>query len=70
MKKVYSPAFTAQVVLELLTEEKSLAQLSGEAGNDHLTGGVGADHFSGDRGRDTAIDFTVAEGDTQDGTIP
>jgi transposase len=30
MKKVYSPAFKAQVVLELLKEEKSLAQLSSE----------------------------------------
>ena len=32
MKKVYTPAFKAQVVLELLKEEKSLAQLSSEHG--------------------------------------
>jgi len=32
MKKVYSSAFKAQVVLELLKEEKSLAQLSSEHG--------------------------------------
>jgi transposase len=32
MKKVYSPAFKAQVVLELLKEEKTLAQLSSEHG--------------------------------------
>jgi transposase-like protein len=32
MKKVYSSAFKAQVVLELLKEEKSLAQLSREHG--------------------------------------
>lgn len=32
MKKVYSPAFKAQVVLELLKEEKTLAQLSSDHG--------------------------------------
>ena len=32
MKKVYSSAFKAQVVLELLKEEKSLVQLSSEHG--------------------------------------
>ena len=32
MKKVYSPAFKAQIALELLKEEKSLAQLSSEHG--------------------------------------
>jgi hypothetical protein len=30
MKKVYSPAFKAQVVLEILKEEKSITQLSSE----------------------------------------
>ena len=30
MKTVYTPAFKAQVVLELLKEEKSLSQLAGE----------------------------------------
>ena len=32
MKKVYTSAFKAQVVLELLKEEKTLAQLSSEHG--------------------------------------
>lgn len=32
MKKVYSSAFKAQVVLELLKEEKTIAQLSSEHG--------------------------------------
>src|SRR6476661_8771911 len=32
MKKVYTPAFKAQVALELLKEEKTLAQLSAEYG--------------------------------------
>lgn len=32
MKKLYTSAFKAQVVLELLKEEKSLAQLSSEHG--------------------------------------
>jgi transposase-like protein len=32
VKKVYSPAFKAQVVLGLLKEEKTLAQLSSEHG--------------------------------------
>jgi VCBS repeat-containing protein len=44
--------------------------LSGAAGNDRLTGGPGADTFSGGSGTDTATDFTAAEGDTTDGTIP
>jgi transposase-like protein len=32
MKKVYTPAFKAQVALELLKDEKTLAQLSAEYG--------------------------------------
>src|SRR5262245_12705533 len=32
MKKVYTPAFKAQVVIELLKEEKTLAQISTEYG--------------------------------------
>ena len=32
MKKQYSPTFKAQVVLELLKEEKSIAQMSSEHG--------------------------------------
>jgi VCBS repeat-containing protein len=45
--------------------------MSGDAGNDLLTGGPGADRFSGGAGRnDVAIDFTAAQGDTSDGTIP
>ena len=44
--------------------------LSGGAGNDRLTGGPGADRFSGGAGTDAATDFTAAEGDTSDGTIP
>ena len=32
MKKIYTSTFKAQVVLELLKEEKSLAQLSSEHG--------------------------------------
>lgn len=32
MKKVYTPAFKAHVVLELLKEEKSISQLSSEHG--------------------------------------
>jgi VCBS repeat-containing protein len=44
--------------------------LSGGAGNDRLTGGPGADTFSGGAGTDAATDFTTAEGDTTDGTIP
>ena len=32
MKKVYTPAFKAQVALELLKEEKTLSQLSAEYG--------------------------------------
>jgi VCBS repeat-containing protein len=44
--------------------------LGGAAGNDRLTGGPGADRFSGGSGTDAATDFTAAEGDTTDGTIP
>ena len=34
------------------------------------SGGPGADRFSGGSGTDLATDFTAAEGDTTDGTIP
>jgi Ca2+-binding RTX toxin-like protein len=44
--------------------------LAGGAGNDRLTGGQGADRFSGGVGTDAATDFSAAEGDTTDGTIP
>jgi Ca2+-binding RTX toxin-like protein len=44
--------------------------LGGGNGNDRLTGGPGADRFSGGSGTDTTTDFTAAEGDTSDGTIP
>ncbi len=44
--------------------------LGGGSGSDRLTGGSGADRFSGGSGSDTATDFTAAEGDTSDGTIP
>jgi VCBS repeat-containing protein len=44
--------------------------LGGGSGTDKLTGGAGADSFSGGSGTDTATDFTAAEGDTSDGTIP
>jgi Ca2+-binding RTX toxin-like protein len=44
--------------------------LRGSLGNDKLTGGSGADFFSGGMGSDIATDFSVAQGDTQDGTIP
>ena len=44
--------------------------LGGGSGGDRLTGGSGADRFSGGSGTDTATDFTAAEGDTIDGTIP
>ena len=44
--------------------------LAGGADNDRLTGGPGADTFSGGSGTDTATDFTAAQGDTSDGTIP
>jgi VCBS repeat-containing protein len=44
--------------------------LAGGAGNDRLTGGPGTDRFSGGIGTDTATDFTAAQGDTSDGTIP
>jgi VCBS repeat-containing protein len=44
--------------------------LGGGSGSDRLTGGLGADRFSGGSGTDTASDFSAAEGDTNDGTIP
>jgi VCBS repeat-containing protein len=44
--------------------------LGGGSGTDRLTGGSDADRFSGGSGTDTATDFTAAEGDTTDGTIP
>ncbi|HTE67718.1 MAG TPA: calcium-binding protein [Actinomycetes bacterium] len=44
--------------------------LIGAGHDDRLTGGPGADRFSGGPGNDTATDFTAAEGDTTDGTIP
>jgi VCBS repeat-containing protein len=44
--------------------------LFGGGGNDRLTGGPGADRFSGGPGTDVATDFSAAEGDTTDGTIP
>jgi VCBS repeat-containing protein len=44
--------------------------LGGGGGNDRLTGGPGADRFSGGVGTDAATDFTPAQGDTSDGTIP
>jgi VCBS repeat-containing protein len=44
--------------------------LGGGSGTDRLTGGSGADRFSGGSGTDTATDFTAAEGDSTDGTIP
>ncbi len=44
--------------------------LCGGRGNDTLTGGLGADGFSGGQGTDTATDFTPAQGDTTDGTVP
>jgi VCBS repeat-containing protein len=44
--------------------------LGGGSGSDRLTGGSGADRFSGGSGTDAAADFTAAEGDTTEGTIP
>jgi VCBS repeat-containing protein len=44
--------------------------LGGGSGGDRLSGGSDADRFSGGSGTDTATDFTSAEGDTTDGTIP
>jgi Ca2+-binding RTX toxin-like protein len=41
-----------------------------QSNNDTLTGGGGNDLLCGDSGSDTATDFTAAEGDTTDGTIP
>jgi Ca2+-binding RTX toxin-like protein len=44
--------------------------LGGGSSGDRLTGGSGADRFSGGSGVDLVTDFTAAEGDTTDGTIP
>ncbi len=44
--------------------------LIGAGEDDRLAGGPGADSFSGGPGNDKATDYTVAEGDTTDGTIP
>jgi RTX calcium-binding nonapeptide repeat (4 copies) len=44
--------------------------LIGAGHDDRLTGGPGADRFSGGPGNDKTTDYTVAEGDTTDGTIP
>jgi VCBS repeat-containing protein len=44
--------------------------LGGGSGTDQLTGGSGADRFSGGSGTDTATDYSAAEGDFSDGTIP
>ena len=45
-------------------------RLRGSNGNDTLAGGAGGDSFSGGPGLDVATDFSAAEGDIQDGTIP
>ena len=44
--------------------------LDGGTGPDQLSGGLGADRFVGGTGKDRATDFTIADGDTQDGTVP
>jgi VCBS repeat-containing protein len=44
--------------------------LGGGSGTDWLTGGPGADRFSGGSGTDVTTDFTPAQGDITDGTIP
>ncbi|HET7486428.1 MAG TPA: Ig-like domain repeat protein [Acidimicrobiales bacterium] len=44
--------------------------LRGGAGDDTLSGGPGADAFSGGPGSDAATDFSAAQGDTSDNTIP
>jgi VCBS repeat-containing protein len=44
--------------------------LGGGSGTDRLTGGSGGDRFSGGSGTDTATDYSAAEGDFSDGTIP
>jgi Ca2+-binding RTX toxin-like protein len=44
--------------------------LDGATGPDRLTGGLGADRFLGGTGKDVATDYSAADGDTQDGTIP
>jgi Ca2+-binding RTX toxin-like protein len=44
--------------------------LRGRRGADLLTGGTGPDFFAGGPGHDTATDFDVTEGDTQNGSVP
>jgi len=44
--------------------------VAGGPGNDTLTGGAAADRFAGGPGTDAVTDFSVAEGDTKDTTIP
>ena len=44
--------------------------LDGATGPDQLSGGLGADRFLGGTGKDVATDYSPADGDTQDGTIP
>ncbi|MFZ5856202.1 MAG: hypothetical protein ACOYZ6_05165 [Chloroflexota bacterium] len=44
--------------------------LCGGVGNDTLTGGSGRDFFSGGLGIDKITDFTTAEGEWQDNTVP
>ena len=53
-----------------LSGGKGKDKLRGSSGNDSLTGGAGGDNFSGGSGTDVATDFSAAQGDTQDGTIP
>jgi len=43
---------------------------AGGNGGETLTGGPGADRFSGGAGNDVATDFTAAQGDISDRTIP
>ena len=42
----------------------------GGRGPDRLTGGQGADRFVGGAGKDPATDFSPADGDTRDGSVP
>ena len=44
--------------------------IKGEGGDDVLQGGGGADAFFGGAGTDRILDFSRAEGDTRDNTIP
>jgi Ca2+-binding RTX toxin-like protein len=44
--------------------------LDGGRGPDRLTGGQGADRFVGGAGKDLATDFSPADGDTRDGSVP